>query len=96
LSLKISTGLFITDDKYIHDNNCHYLGEVIKLAYVNVVGLISNDEEFSEIENVATVFIIEERMKDLTYNLKKDNVVKEKINYRNVSSRKIYAVRGLN
>lgn len=69
---------------------------MIELSYVNIVGLISNEEEFLEIENVATVFIIEERMKDLTYNLKKDNVVKEKINYKNVVPRKIYAVRGLN
>ncbi len=52
---------------------------MITPTYVNIVGLISNDEEILDIENVATVFIIEERMLDLTCNLKAKRVVKERL-----------------
>ena len=39
---------------------------MIKLPYVNIVGVFANDEEFVEIEDVATVFLIAERMIELT------------------------------
>jgi len=61
---------------------------VIKLTYVNIVGLISNDEEFLEVENVATVFIIEERMLNITHNLKRDNAAKEMLICKNIIPKK--------
>jgi hypothetical protein len=75
------------------------MGEVIELTYVNVVGLISNDEEFSEIENVATIFIIEERMKHITYSIKSKDVFKSKLLSKNrliVKDIKKLKVRGFN
>jgi len=69
---------------------------VIILTYVNIVGLISNDEEFLEIENVATVFIIEERMLDLTYGSNLKNAIREKLKKENNPvSKNICFVRGL-
>jgi len=46
------------------------MGEAV-IIQINIVGLISNEEEIDEIENIAKVFLIEEKMLDLTYEIKK-------------------------
>ena len=48
-----------------------------------------------EIENVAAIFIIKERTLNITYNLKEDDIVKERISYKNIVPKKICAVKGL-
>ena len=40
---------------------------------INVVGSINNQEDIAEIETVAKVFIVAERMKDLTDDIKTKN-----------------------
>ena len=44
---------------------------------INVVGSVSNQEDMAEIETVAKVFIIAERMIDLTYDLKPEKKVSD-------------------
>ena len=51
-----------------------YIREVRKIQ-IHVVGSINNNEELAEMETVAKVFVIEERMIGLTYDLKSDKVV---------------------
>lgn len=43
---------------------------------INVVGSINNQEDIAEIETVAKVFIVAERMKDLTDEVKTKNDMK--------------------
>ena len=73
---------------------------------INVVGSVSNLEDIAEIETVAKVFLIAERMIDLTNNSKSEKIISEppidcdkKINYNNNPYNKkltLLAVRGFN
>ena len=47
----------------------------MKKIKIHVVGSINNNEELAEMETVAKVFVIEERMIGLTYDLKSDKIV---------------------
>jgi len=53
------------------------VGEV-KNIDINIVGMFSGADEVSEIVDVAKVFIIEERMKDITLDTEVEKVVIEK------------------
>lgn len=44
---------------------------------INVVGSVSNQEDIAEIETVAKVFVVAERMIDLTYDLKSEKKVSD-------------------
>ena len=73
---------------------------------IHVVGSINNNEELAEMETVAKVFVIEERMIGLTYDLKSDKIVssshrnspKKIIKTQNSYNSKLnlFSVRGLN
>jgi hypothetical protein len=51
-----------------------YIREVRRIQ-IHVVGSIYNNEELAEMETVAKVFVIEERMIGLTYDLRSENVI---------------------
>ena len=53
------------------------MGEV-KNIDINIVGMFSDADEVCEIMDVAKVFIIEERMKDITFDTKVEKVFVEK------------------
>ncbi len=61
-------------DKYVHDRECHTNGRWDKIQ-INIVGSLTDREQLCLIETVAKVFVIEERMKDLTYDLDSDNII---------------------
>ena len=42
---------------------------------VNIVGSINDEEQLSEIETVAKVFILEKRINDLTYEFKHNKII---------------------
>jgi len=42
---------------------------------INVVGSIIDKEQLNEIETIAKVFVVAERINDLTYNLKPENII---------------------
>ena len=42
---------------------------------VNIVGSINDEEQLSEIETVAKVFVVERRINTLTYNVKANKIV---------------------
>jgi hypothetical protein len=75
------------------------MGEVIKIQ-INIVGLFDDIEEVNELEDVAKVFAIEERIIDITYDNTSTNVIqRKKINNRSNSYNKkfqVFTVRGLN
>jgi hypothetical protein len=50
--------------------------EVRKIR-INVVGSVSDQEDIKEIETVAKVFVVEERMIDLTYDIKSEKIVSD-------------------
>ena len=54
------------------------MGEV-KNIDINVVGMFSDADELSELIDVAKVFVIEERMRDISYDTKTGKVTKIKI-----------------
>ena len=68
------------------------------------MGILTSKEEIKEIENVAQVFLIEERVKDLTSHVEtKDSIGKaysdlQKATYNNIVNRDVHIlmVRGLN
>ncbi len=39
---------------------------------INVVGSIHDNDELSEIETIAKVFVVEQRLNDITFNLKNE------------------------
>ena len=86
---------------YMIDNITQKGGEKIQ---INVVGSISNPDEINEIETVAKVFVVAERMIDLTGDLKADKIdtfspsVKniKKTNGDNNTNLTLLNVRGLN
>ena len=45
---------------------------------INIVGMFSDSDEVCEIVDVAKVFIVEERMKDITFDAEVEKVVVEK------------------
>jgi len=53
------------------------MGEV-KNIDINIVGMFSDSDEVCEIVDVAKVFIVEERMKDITFDAEVEKVVVEK------------------
>jgi len=53
------------------------MGEV-KNIDINIVGMFSNSDEVSEIVDVAKVFIVEERMKDITFDKDGKKIILEK------------------
>ena len=61
-------------DKYVHDRECQTQERWDKIQ-INVVGSLTDMEQLSEIETVAKIFVIEERMKDLTYDLDSENII---------------------
>jgi len=73
---------------------------------MKIVGLLSSEDEAYELENVAKIFLIEERMESLSYNKKILPIYKKhclKINKKNHichnilnSCMPIFMVRGLN
>jgi len=44
----------------------------VRKIHINIVGSVSNQEEMTEIETVAKVFVVEERMIDLADELEKE------------------------
>lgn len=58
----------------------------VEIIHINVVGVIS-EREVREIEDVAKIFLIEERMKDIT-NIKKESII-EKIHFKSLKKIKI-------
>lgn len=73
---------------------------------IHVVGSVSNNEELAEMETVAKVFVIEERMIGLTYDIKSKKIVpnspnvspekNKKIRNSYNSNLKLLTVRGFN
>ena len=46
---------------------------------INVVGTVSDKDELNEIENIAKVFVIEERVIDLTEEIVEKNILKSNL-----------------
>jgi len=77
----------------------------VEIIHINVVGIISNKEELNEIETVAKVFLVEERVIDIT-NSEKENAIEKtylrsskniKINQTDINENPTFlTVRGLN
>lgn len=44
---------------------------------IKIVGLISDEEELDEIQDIAKIFIYKQRMKDLMYTEREDNLIKK-------------------
>lgn len=58
----------------------------VEIIHINVVGIVSG-REIREIEDVAKIFLVEERMKDIT-NIKKESIF-EKIHFESLKKIKI-------
>jgi hypothetical protein len=81
------------------------LGEVIKIQ-VNIVGIFSESEELTEIANAARLFVVEERVIDLTDSINpKEAISKTPVNPPNKTNKpsnsyntniKYLTVRGFN
>jgi hypothetical protein len=56
--------------------------EVIRVE-IKIVGLISGEDELSDIQHIAKIIVYKQRMKDLFYTNKNNTVIKEYIsNYK--------------
>jgi len=50
----------------------------VKNIDINIVGMFSNPDDVCEIVDVAKVFIVEERMKSITFDTGTDEIIVEK------------------
>lgn len=75
------------------------MGEVIKI-HINIVGLFDDIDEVNELEDVAKVFVVEERIIDITYEKNSINIVERKKTDSNPNGYnrnfQVLTVRGLN